>query len=201
MTRRSASCGSERARPERFEHVFASVQSLNAAGNCTDSIPTTSTSLSSTSSTTLPRQPTSALLQHLEPKELLGLTATPERTDGLDVLRYFDGRIAAELRLWDAIDQQYLAPFAYYGVHDGLDLRDVPWRRGRGYDIAALTNVLTADHVWARRVIEKVRQYVADPRAMRSLGFCVSVDHARFMAQQFSDAGMHSVAVSADSPS
>ena len=79
-----------------------------------------------------------ALLEHLKPIELLGLTATPERADGLDVLRYFDGRIAAELRLWDAIDQQYLAPFAYFGVHDGLDLRSVPWRRGQGYDIAAL---------------------------------------------------------------
>ncbi len=56
-----------------------------------------------------------ALLEHVEPVELLGLTATPERADGLDVLRYFDGRIAAELRLWDAIDQQYLAPFAYFG--------------------------------------------------------------------------------------
>ena len=73
-----------------------------------------------------------ALLDHLEPVELLGLTATPERADGLDVLRHFDGRIAAELRLWDAIDQQYLAPFAYFGVHDGLDLRDIPGAAGRG---------------------------------------------------------------------
>ncbi len=73
----------------------------------------------------------------------------------MDVLAHFDGRIAAELRLWDAIDQQFLAPFAYYGVHDGLDLSQVPWRRGRGYDVDALTAVMTADHVWARRVIER----------------------------------------------
>ena len=45
------------------------------------------------------------LLERLVPRELLGLTATPERADGLDVLGYFDGRIAAELRVWDAIDQ------------------------------------------------------------------------------------------------
>ena len=63
-----------------------------------------------------------ALLEHVDPIELLGLTATPERTDGLDVLHYFDDRIAAELRVWDAIDQQYLVPFVYYGIHDGLDL-------------------------------------------------------------------------------
>ena len=85
------------------------------------------------------------------------MTATPERADGLDVLRYFDGRIAAELRVWDAIDQQYLVPFSYFGVHDGTDLTDVPWKRGSGYDPSALTNVLTADHAWARRVVEQVR--------------------------------------------
>ena len=73
--------------------------------------------------------------------ELLGLTATPERSDGLPILDWFDDRIAAELRLWDAIDQQRLSPFAYYGIHDGLDLREVPWRRGRGYDVEGLTNL------------------------------------------------------------
>ena len=65
-----------------------------------------------------------ALLERIAPHELLGMTATPERADGLDVLRYFDGRIAAELRVWDAIDQQYLVPFSYFGVHDGTDLRE-----------------------------------------------------------------------------
>ena len=84
------------------------------------------------------------------------MTATPERADGLDILRYFDGGIAAELRVWDAIEQQYLVPFSYFGVHDGTDLSEVPWRRGTGYDPNALTNLLTADHAWSRRVIEQV---------------------------------------------
>ena len=108
-----------------------------------------------------------ALLERITPRELLGLTATPERSDGLDVLKYFGGRIAAELRLWDAIDQQYLVPFDYFGIHDGLDLRDIPWRRGRGYDIDALTNVLTADNAWAHGVLEQVRRKIAQPQAMR----------------------------------
>ncbi|MCA1671367.1 MAG: DUF3427 domain-containing protein, partial [Actinobacteria bacterium] len=136
----------------------------------------------------------------VRPRELLGLTATPERADGLDVLRHFDGRIAAELRLWDAIDQHYLAPFDYFGIHDGMDLREVPWRRGRGYDVATLTNVMIADHVWARRVLEQVRRRVADPSRMRALGFCVSIDHARFMADRFRDAGLAAVAIWGDSP-
>ena len=63
------------------------------------------------------------LLKHLEPKELLGLTATPERLDGKDVTEWFDQRIAVELRLWEAIDQGFLVPFQYFGVADGTDLQ------------------------------------------------------------------------------
>jgi superfamily II DNA or RNA helicase len=185
--------------PTRFEHVFASVQSLSAAG--VSGIDPSHFDVVIVDEFHHAAAPTyRALLDHLEPVQLLGLTATPERADGLDVLRYFDGRIAAELRVWDAIDQQYLAPFAYYGVHDGLDLRDIPWRRGTGYDVTELTNVLTADHAWARRVVEQVRTKVADPGRMRALGFCVSVQHARFMAKVFSEAGLPSVAVWGDSP-
>src|SRR3546814_10077652 len=60
-----------------------------------------------------------ALLEHLLPRELLGLTATPERGDDEPILQWFDGRIAAELRLWDAVEQHRLVPFAYYGIADG----------------------------------------------------------------------------------
>jgi superfamily II DNA or RNA helicase len=94
------------------------------------------------------------LLEHIAPAELLGLTATPERSDGLSVLRWFDDRIAAELRLWDAIDQHRLVPFAYYGVADSLDLRDIPWQRGRGYDVQALSQVITSTDIWARQVLQ-----------------------------------------------
>ena len=102
----------------------------------------TSTSSSSTSSTTPRRRATAGCSITSSPSELLGLTATPERSDGLPILHWFDGRIAAELRLWDAIDQHRLVPFAYFGIHDGLDLRDIPWRRGRGYDVESLSNLL-----------------------------------------------------------
>ena len=171
-------------RPRDFEHVFASVQSLTASG--VDSIDPTHFDVVVIDEFHHAAAPTyRALLDRLQPRELLGLTATPERTDGFAVQDFFDGRIAAELRVWDAIDQQYLVPFAYYGIHDGLDLREVPFRRGTGYDVAALTNVYTADHVWVGQVIEQLRQRVGDPSNMRALGFCVSVAHARFMADEF----------------
>ena len=115
---------------------------------------------------------------------LLGLTATPERSDDMPVLGWFDNRIAAELRLWDAIDQHRLTPFVYYGISDGLDLREVPWRRGRGYDVQGLTNVLTANDVWAKHVLSQLAERVDNLKTMRALGFCVSVAHAEFMARR-----------------
>jgi superfamily II DNA or RNA helicase len=185
-------------RPTGFEHVFASIQSLHAdAVEFLDPSQFDVVIVDEFHHAAAPSY--AALLDRLEPQELLGLTATPERADGIDVLRYFDGRIAAELRLWDAIDQDYLAPFAYFGVHDGLDLRSVPWRRGQGYDTAALEGVLTADHAWAHLVVEEIRRKIANPSTMRALGYCVSVRHAEFMAERFREIGLPAVSLSASS--
>ncbi len=147
------------------------------------------------------------LLNHLMPRELIGLTATPERADGQDVLRWFDGQITAELRLWDAIDRRLLAPFQYFGLHDRTDLTRVQWSRGRYVTaelervFAAGDGVYTGHHARADLVITAVREYVVRPERMRALGFCVSVRHAELMAMRFSDRGLKSVALTADTSS
>ena len=188
------------AEPTLFDHVFASIQTLRAE---------TLTRLSPTRFQVVivdefhhaAADSWVRLLNHIAPVELLGLTATPERADGISVLERFDGRIAAELRLWDAIDQQRLVPFAYFGVADGTDLRQVPWRRGRGYDVDGLSRVLTADDAIARRALDTLRGHVADVQAVHALGFCVSVAHARFMARVFTESGLPATAVWSDTPS
>jgi superfamily II DNA or RNA helicase len=187
------------SRPQRFDHVFASIQSLSASG-LQDLEPDHFDVVIVDEFHHAAAPSYRALLDHVRPTELLGLTATPERSDGLPLLGWFDDRIAAELRLWDAIDQQRLSPFTYYGIHDGLDLRDVPWRRGRGYDVEGLTNLLTANDAWARQVLDQLVKRVDDPLRMRALGFCVSVEHARFMARIFTAAGIPTAAVWADTP-
>jgi superfamily II DNA or RNA helicase len=133
------------------------------------------------------------LLAHLRPKELLGLTATPERADGESVLDWFDGRVAAEVRLWDAIDRGLLCPFQYFGVRDQVDLDLVTWRRG--YVPSELEDLYTADDARVMLVLEAVRERVAAPRRMRALGFCVSVRHAEFMASRFTERGVPARAV------
>jgi len=187
-------------RPASFEHVFASIQSLDRSGlghlapDHYDVVIVDEFHHSAASSY-------ERLLAHVAPRELLGLTATPERADGADVLHWFDGRIAAELRLWDAIDQHRLVPFAYYGIADDLDLREVPWRRGRGYDVERVTNLITSTDAWARQVLQQFVERVGRPDRVRALGFCVSVDHARYMARVFREHGVSAIAVWADTPS
>ncbi|MBI3271438.1 MAG: DUF3427 domain-containing protein [Planctomycetes bacterium] len=130
--------------PRRFEHVFASIQSLRTA-DLADLPPEHFDVVIVDEFHHAAASSYRALLEWVKPQELLGLTATPERSDGLPVLLWFDGRIAAELRLWDAIDQQRLAPFLYFGIHDGTDLSQVPWRRGVGYEVEHL-HVAYAGH-------------------------------------------------------
>ena len=108
---------------------------------------------------------------------------------------WFDGRTAVELRLWEALERGLLSPFQYFGVHDGTDLRQVRWKRGRGYDSAELTNVYTGHDARTRIVLQALSDKVTDIRQMRALGFCVSIEHAEFMANRFNEAGITARAV------
>jgi superfamily II DNA or RNA helicase len=186
-------------RPEQGRHVFASVQSLaqielaQIASGAFDVVV-----VDEFHHAAAPNY--ERLLNHLTPKVLLGLTATPERTDGRSVLEWFDGRIAVELRLWDALDRGLLCPFQYFGLHDGTDLSRVQWSR-RGYDVAALENIYTGDQARVSLIVRALQDKIADPMAMRALGFCVSIAHAQFMARECARRGMPSVAVSADTSS
>ena len=186
-------------RPSRFEHVFASIQSLTAAG-LSFLEPEHFDVVIIDEFHHAAARTYESLLQHLNPRELLGMTATPERSDGAPILTWFENRIAAELRLWDAIDQHRLVPFSYYGVHDGTDLRDIPWKRGRGYEIDELNRLYTGNDVWANLVLTHVRNKGPDYGSLKALGFCVSVEHAKFMAHVFRRADVPAMAVSATTP-
>ncbi len=134
------------------------------------------------------------LLERLRPKVLVGLTATPERADGKSILHYFDDRIACDLRLWQALDEGLLAPFHYFGINDGTDLRDLAFSRGQ-YGTAELEGIYTADTGRVRRIVDSVFKEVPDPASMRALGFCVGVEHAALMAQEFTRAGLPAVSL------
>lgn len=183
------------SRPERWQHVFASIQSLNSYGVETLN-PAAFDVVVIDEFHHAAAKTYQGLLNHMQPKELLALTATPERTDGFDVRAYFGGRTAAELRLWEALQEGILSPFHYFMVADGTDLSTVAWTRGT-YDEAALQCLYTGNDARSRVVLKELGHKVADVQTMQALGFCVGVAHAEYMAKVFNDAGIAAQAVSA----
>ena len=179
--------------PQKWQHVFASIQSLSAdrlAGIKPDHFDVVVIDEFHHAQAASYQR----LLEHIEPVELLGLTATPERSDGVDVRAFFGGRTAAELRLWDALEQNLLCPFHYFGIHDNTDLEALQWKRG-GYDLAQLNSLYTGNDARTRIVLDQLRDKITDVGDMRALGFCVSVEHARYMAEKFVQAGIPARAI------
>ena len=143
------------------------------------------------------------LLEYYRPKVLLGLTATPERMDGKSILPYFNNRIAAEIRLPEAIDRKLLCPFQYFGVTDTVDLDKLKWSVG-GYDKGELSRIYTISGMVARRradlVVSSLMKYVTDIDEVKGLGFCVSIEHAEFMCRYFNERRIPSMFLTGQSP-
>lgn len=176
--------------PERWEHVFATIQS--AAGNLGERVSAEHFRFVVVDECHhAPADSYQKVMRTLRPEILLGLTATPERSDGKSLLPDFDGRIAAELRLWHALDRQLLVPFEYYGIADaeGTDLQKVRWSR-QGYQLADLSTLYTGNEVRVDLIVEQLRRRVVDTRNIRALAFCVSVEHAEFMARALTARGI-----------
>ena len=142
------------------------------------------------------------LLTYYKPKILLGLTATPERMDGQDILKYFDNHISAEIRLPEAIDRKLLSPFQYFGISDNIDLRDVKWVRG-GYDRDQLSKIYSDGNFSSMQrvsyILEALTKYIDNITNVSGIGFCVSQLHSKFMAQQFNLYGIKSISIDSNS--
>lgn len=183
-----------RHEPSTFEHLFMSIQSWNSRkmiGKTTkdfyDFI-----IVDEFHHATAPSYRT--LLSYYNPTILLGLTATPERMDNENVLSYFDDRIASEMRLTEAIDRKLLSPFHYFCVTDNVDLTAVKWTR-RGYDLDALSTIYTSNDRRSDLVIQSIRKYVTSLNDTKAIGFCVSVEHAKYMCGYFNQKGIPSIAL------
>ncbi len=118
-------------KPDSIENLFLSVQTFNAQEFTAKTAPDFYDYIVVDEFHHAAAPTYQKLLEYYRPKILLGLTATPERMDGKSILDYFGGRIAAEIRLPEAIDRKLLCPFQYFGVTDTIDLADEVERRAR----------------------------------------------------------------------
>jgi superfamily II DNA or RNA helicase/HKD family nuclease len=142
------------------------------------------------------------IFDNFSPKILLGLTATPERMDGENVARDFGNRFAAEIRLPEALEEKLLCPFHYFGIADPVSLdADKFWTSGK-YDIGELEKIYTGAHALAtqrfKAIYDALLRYEPDLSMVRGIGFCVTVKHAEYMAEMFTERGIASGVLSGE---
>ena len=134
------------------------------------------------------------LLSHFTPKFLLGMTATPERGDAQSVYENFDNNIAVEIRLRDALDADLVSPFHYFGIteaevvdYDGVNLNDID----------AIASMLQINRR-VEHIIKNMEFYSFDGENCKAIGFCVNVEHAKYMAEKFNGKGFTSCYLSSE---
>jgi superfamily II DNA or RNA helicase len=183
--------------PQSYDHVFAVIDSVCSRSLVDKFGPDYWHTVVVDECHRLAAERFDSFVKSVRPRILLGLTATPERSDGKPIFPYFDNRPdgspAVELRLWHALDLQLLCPFEYYGCDDDTDFSSVPWDGPGERD--AIDKLVSGNDVRARLVIDEWQRLTGDPKRTKSLVFCVSVAHAEFMARKFNEAGLPSLCV------
>ena len=183
--------------PERRDHLFATIDSLTSRDLVASVGADHWHTVVVDECHRLAADRFDAFAKAVRPSVLLGLTATPERSDGQPIAPYFDSRPdgspAVELRLWHALDLQLLAPFEYYACDDATDFSEVPWDRPGERE--AVDNLVTGNHVRAKLVINEWRRLASDARQSRAIVFCVSVAHAEFMTDWLNRADLPAACV------
>ncbi len=190
-------------KPDSMDHLFISIQTFNSQKFYEKTPEDFYDFIVLDETHHAPAESYQPLFSHYKPKVFLGLTATPERSDGISVERYFDNHISAEIRLPEAIEMKLLSPFQYFGITDSVDLKNIIWKRG-GYDDNELDRLYVSDVRSAGQraslIVASVRKYIADMEHTKGLGFCVSIEHAKFMAESFNRAGISSRYLTSFSP-
>lgn len=174
--------------PTNYEYVFVSVQTLNNRIKILNLSSDFFDYIVIDECHHLTANSYRSIINYFKPKILLGLTATPERMDGGDIQEDFHNRIASEIRLPEALNGKLLCPFQYFGITDSIDLSNVRWEKGR-YVASQLTNIYTANDRRVSEIINALEKYTKDKTDVRAIGFCVSIEHAKFMAEKFLLAG------------
>ncbi|MGE7092903.1 DEAD/DEAH box helicase [Lysinibacillus sp. NPDC048646] len=171
---------------KKFDYVFATIQTISRCYNDFKNNEFEYLIVDEAHHATSPTY--QSVLNYFEPKFILGMTATPERSDSGNVFDLFDNNVALEVRLQEALEDELVVPFHYFGITDieGVDLSDV-----------SLTNI---DEITKRLkvnervdyIIDKMNFYGHDGEKRKSLGFCTSREHAQYMAMEFNKRGYKS---------
>lgn len=130
------------------------------------------------------------ILTHFTPSFMLGMTATPDRTDRKDIFELFDYNKVYEMPLAEAIERGFLVPYTYYGLTDNVDYSRIRYD-GKKYNTDDLERLL----IIPERNAAILSEYLDKGESDKAIGFCVSIRHAERMAEYFSQNGITAAAI------
>ena len=134
------------------------------------------------------------IMTYFHPKFLLGMTATPERCDKADIYDIFDNNVALEVRLHEAMEEELVVPFHYFGI---ADIDEVNLDGISLDDTAAIAKALKINQR-VDFIIRQMNLYGFDGQKRKCLGFCVNIDHAKFMSDEFNRRGIKSICLTGE---
>ncbi|MHC9000093.1 DEAD/DEAH box helicase [Enterococcus bulliens] len=135
------------------------------------------------------------IFDYFNPSFMLGMTATPDRSDRKDIMELFDYQKIAEFTFHDAIDAGFLVNIEYHGLTDDIDYSKIKFN-GNKYDVQDLDRML---NIQSRNdaILEKYKEYISGDK---TIGFCVSIEHADRMVKLFNDNGINAVSINSEAP-
>lgn len=169
-------------------YLFATINMLNKEENLTQFTPTHFDYIIIDETHRAGTNSYLKILNYCQPQFLLGMTATPERTDGFDIYQLFDHNIAYEIRLNQAMQENLLCPFHYFGITDiTVDDQEI--------NDNSIFNDLTTD-ARVTHIINQSQYYGFSGERLRGLIFCSHIEEAQILSQKFNERGFHTIALS-----
>ena len=139
-------------------------------------------------------------LSYFNPKFLLGLTATPKRMDGKDILSLCDYNVVDEIGIKEALEEDLIVPFHYFGVNDyTINYDNIPYKNGKYNEKILLENLLL--NTRTDYIVEKINKFGFDGDELSAVAFCQNIEHAFFMKEEFSKKGYKSAVITANTSS
>lgn len=139
-------------------------------------------------------------LSYFQSKFLLGLTATPKRMDGKDILSLCDYNVVDEIGIKEALEEDLIAPFHYFGVNDyAVNYDNIPYKNGKYNEKILLENLLL--NTRTDYIVEKINKFGFDGDKLSAIAFCQNIEHAFFMKEEFTKKGYKSAVITANTSS
>ena len=137
------------------------------------------------------------ILSYFNPKFLLGLTATPKRMDGKDILSLCDYNIVDEIGIKEALEEDLVVPFHYFGVNDYMiNYDNIPYKNGKYNEKILLENLLL--NTRTDYIVKKINKFGFDGDELSAVAFCQNIEHAFFMKEEFLKKGYKSAVITAN---